>query len=379
MATLHLAMDHNFINDSVKQFEKYYPGDGVYVVHCFNPQLKMVKNDEHLIVLNLLKPENHQKVVDLCEERNIKKIVIHGMLPYMEKVLPAIKARYDVKIYWIYWGYELYETLAYKKNYKVLDDPFNPFLLSSYYKPYFITKVIRKMMGKVKADSYRKIMGMVDYFCFWNKGDYDLFQKYFPSETKFRFFAYSANEKGQEPTNLFPLRERTTKRILINHQASVYGNHNTIFRKLKEIDAENKYDKVCPVSYGFLSIKNNILATGRKYFSEKFVPIKEYMSRDKYFEMLDSIDIAVFGQRRQEASGNISQLLRNGVKVFLRNDNILLKFFREKGYIVYSFEDDLKDASSLSPLTLEQQQHNRDTFMKNRLYYEDFMPHVLDD
>lgn len=379
MAVLHLVMDHNFINDSIRRFEKYYPGEGLYVMHCVTSEPKIVKNSGEFTVLDLRSAANREKVVRICREQDVKKVVIHGMLEYMQTLIPMIKEVCDVKIYWIFWGYELYETLTFKKGYKVLDERFNPFLASSYFKPYFVTKLVRKSMGRFPADAYLKVMRMVDYFCFWNRSDYDLFQKYFPSKAKYRFFAYIANEKDSHPENLFELRARETHRVLINHQATVYGNHNTVFKKLREVDADNSLEKVCPVSYGFPHVRNNILANGRKYFGDKFIPVEKFMSKEAYYELLDSMDVAIFGQRRQEAAGNISQLLHNGVKVFLRNDNNLLKYFRGMGYLVYSFEDDLNGMEDLKALTLEQQEHNREMFMKGRLYYDDFMPHLLDD
>ncbi|MDE5645748.1 MAG: hypothetical protein K2I45_08925, partial [Muribaculaceae bacterium] len=121
------------------------------------------------------------------------------------------------------------------------------------------------------------------------------------------------------------------------------------------------------------------LRIGKLMFGEKFRPILGYMPQSEYFDMLDKVDVAVFGQRRQEASGNIIQLLRNGVKVFLRNDNNLLYYYRDKGYLIFSFEDDLKDMKSLEALSIEDQQHNRDCFMRNRLYYDKFMPFLFDE
>ena len=125
-------------------------------------------------------------------------------------------------------------------------------------------------------------------------------------------------------------------------------------------------------------IRDRVLAVGRRAFGDKFKPVLDYMSCKEYFKMLDSIDVAIFGQRRQEASGNIIQLLKNGVKVFLRNDNNLLDYYREKGYIIFSFEDDLKDMESMTPLSLDEQRHNREVFLANRMYYDDFMPNLFE-
>lgn len=102
------------------------------------------------------------------------------------------------------------------------------------------------------------------------------------------------------------------------------------------------------------------------------------MPRDDYFRIVDSAQVALFGQKRQEATGNIGHLLMMGTKVFLREANPLLAFYREKGYYIFSFEKDLISASDLSPLTEEQKIHNRKVWYRTRLYYDDFMTTFFD-
>ncbi|MDE5773917.1 MAG: TDP-N-acetylfucosamine:lipid II N-acetylfucosaminyltransferase [Muribaculaceae bacterium] len=378
MKVLHLCMDHNFVVDSRKKFEEYYPGQNIFILHKVIDQFRIVKDTTGFKIYNLQDEGDQDKVAELCSSEHVDKIVLHGMVPYMAKLLPKIKAVKDVKVYWLFWGYELYESIAYNKGYKLIDGHFNPFNPSSYYKPFFITKWIRKVLGKSRADDYERIMTMVDYFCFWNYKDFQLLKHYYPLPMEFRFFAYSATGKTAQPPFLFDLENRAAKRILINHQATAFGNHIPVLRKLAEIDKNNLFEKVVPLSYGFNIIRNEVLRKGKKYFGEKFVPILDYMTQNEYFEMLQTIDIAIFGQHRQEASGNIIQLLRNGVKVFLRNDNNLLSYYREKGYVIFSYEDDLNDISALTSLTLEQKNHNRDIALRHQLRYDDFMPSLLD-
>ena len=117
---------------------------------------------------------------------------------------------------------------------------------------------------------------------------------------------------------------------------------------------------------------------GDKLFGNSFFPITTYLPKEEYFRLLEKVDVAIFGQRRQEASGNIIQLLRNGVKVFLRNDNTLLNYYRTRGYIIFSFEDDLIDEYSLRSLSILEKEHNRQCYLDTRLYYDDFMPTFFD-
>lgn len=378
MHALHLCMDHNFVSDSRRIFEQYYPGKNTFVVYKQTPELTMIKNPEGFVIMNLDERENFEKILQICRERGVDRIVMHGVLGYMLELLEYLRENFEFKLYWVFWGYELYEALAYERDYNVIDDPFSPFHKVYYFIPNKVSRFLRKSTNRYRAPKFVKIFSMVDYFCFWNRRDYDLLKKHFDTKAEFRFFSYGANKDNSLPGDLFELKPRGVRTVMIDHQASVYGNHRTVFKILKKIDPKNTLVKITPLSYGHPMIRDRVLATGRRMFGDKFEPILEYMSRDRYFEMLNKVDIAVFGQRRQEASGNIIQLLKNGVKVFLRNENNLLDYYREKGYIIFSVEDDLHDMSSLSPLTMEQQEHNRRVYLANRMYYDNFMPHIFD-
>ena len=67
-----------------------------------------------------------------------------------------------------------------------------------------------------------------------------------------------------------------------------------------------------------------------------------------------------------------------GTKVFLREENSLYTYYKDKGYHVFSFERDLKSFEDLAPLSEEQMIHNRKIWYHTRFYYDEFMPHFFD-
>ena len=62
-------------------------------------------------------------------------------------------------------------------------------------------------------------------------------------------------------------------------------------------------------------------------------PILELLPQAEYFDIISSCSSAVFGQRRQEARGNI-HTSKFGSKSFLREENSLYSFLRV-GDIIY--------------------------------------------
>lgn len=380
MTTLHICRDHNFITDSRKVFEHYYPGDNLFIVHSVTGQLKFIKDSEGFVIKNFYDKDTSAEILETCREKGIKRVLLHALVDYMPSLVRSLKTDLGIKVYWIFWGYELYETIAYEKGYRLIDD--RPSLLrkETYFMPNRISKVIRKLTHNYRPKAFEELFSLIDYFCFWNKADFDLWKKYYDVPAKFKFFAYGANYAGAEPKGLLaPMEERTTKTIIINHQASLFGNHDTVFRKIAEIDKNNTLRKIVPLSYGSAPIRKTVLRLGTDLFGDKFEPVLDYMKFDDYCRMLSEVDVAIFGQNRQEASGNIIELLKNGAKVFLRNDNNLLDYYRKKGYILYSFDDDLLDMQSLNGLTAAEKVHNRQCYIDNRLFYDDFMPGLFDE
>lgn len=373
MKALHLCPDHNFIEHSREIFEKYYPDRNIFIITSKFPDYKIIKNKQGFIKMDISLPDSFQILGKICKENNVDKIVLHGISMSMFPGIAKLKTELKCQVYWIVWGFEMYQLLGYECNYKLIDS--NPSILKkeSYYVPNALSKVVRRITKNYLPNVVRRLIPYIDYFCFWNYGDYELLKKNVPNKLQYKYFAYSANTKNQEPAYLFPLTNKTYKSILINHQASLYGNHNTVLKKIAEIDKNNEYTKITPLSYGNSVIKKNVLKLGKRLFADKYKPILDYMDKEIYYSTIKDVDVAIFGPRRQEASGNIIHLLKNGVKVFLREDNNLFDYYKQQGYLIFSFEKDLTSYEDLKPLTLPEKEYNRQIYLHNLKYYDDFM------
>ena len=377
---LHLSANGHLQQNSMKVFEKYYPGCN------FMLATPPIAGDIPRIEL----PENMFKWLDygdkkvygeieaLCLERKVDRIILHSSFYKNVKLAEYLKSRFICTVYWLFWGYELYNALAEDFGVSFTDEKFNPFKIRTYYYPGKVKHLLRYIKyGYTFSDILRKTGEISDYFCFWNKYDYDLYVKYFGDKVKYKLFGYVCRERdaGEVETYEFPAKRPV---VLINHQASLTGNHLTIMKKVKELDTDGKFDVCMPLSYGSSHIRNMCMKEGRKMFQDKFLPILDFLPREEYFSRIDAAQVAIFGQKRQEATGNIGRLLIMGTKVFMREDNPLYHYYKSKGYIVYSFEKDLNSIDSMDSLSKEEMVHNRMVWYRTRLYYDDFMPHFLD-
>lgn len=173
MGVLHLCFDGNFINTSIEVFEKYYPGQNVFVVDKEKKDFQMLRDDERLLGIPLVE-DNFPKIRQLCLDKQVDKIVFHGLKSNFVGCLKYLKQHGEYKVYWIFWGYELYFALGQLGKYKLVDGSINPFSLETYYTPNRLSFMVKRLLyGRGLISCVLKdVLGMVDYFCFWNYKDY---------------------------------------------------------------------------------------------------------------------------------------------------------------------------------------------------------------
>ena len=143
MSALHLCFDGNFINKCLEVFEKYYPGQNLFLVNKEKDQFEMLQSDRRLLGVPFVK-KNFPLILQLCSENNIDKIILHGLKSDLVDCLKFLKQNIDCRVYWIFWGYELYFTLGNLGKYKLFDGFLNPFLRDTYYSPNRLSFIVKR-------------------------------------------------------------------------------------------------------------------------------------------------------------------------------------------------------------------------------------------
>ncbi|MCR9289856.1 MAG: TDP-N-acetylfucosamine:lipid II N-acetylfucosaminyltransferase [Bacteroidetes bacterium] len=352
---IHIVDDQKFINQSFERFEKYYPNQNIFFVQVgrdFKGGFKYVQPNNHIVPLCLTKKGAIDKILKYCEDGECN-LFIHYLRSVKAYIALEICKRINCKTHWIFYGADLYSILQKKGAYTLNDYGVKKTPIKKKLRLFFL----QFLMGSTEGKPIETFIKKLDYFCFWNHFDYLLLKKHFPTEAKFklfRYFAASINKLDSFSTNT------NNNVILVNHSASVNGNHLTILSKLKKIDIGKRIKKVyVPLSYGSEKVINPTIEYGTANLAYAFVPIRDYMSASDYYGFLNKVGVAFFGHRRQEGGNNIFYLLSTGAKVFLRRENNLFHYLREKGYHVYDFDSDLLNFDDLELLSKEKQLHNR--------------------
>ena len=213
----------------------------------------------------------------------------------------------------------------------------------------------------------RKIIKRISTYCV-NEGDYELLKKWYRlSEGSTRLTAiYSYNL----PYNTIP-KVNKTPHLMIGHSATKTCRHIETFDLLK--DYKEMIEVYCPLSYPKdPKYVNTVTTKGKSIFGERFHAIEEYMNYEQYIEFLNSIDIGIFNNSRQQGHGNILSLLYLGKKVYLSSDNMIRTRYPKSEFAIFDISQ-IKDQDFLIPLSEEQILKNRckiSNILSDNYFYE---------
>lgn len=143
------------------------------------------------------------------------------------------------------------------------------------------------------------------------------------------------NQKKDALTVLASPKPKSPVRILLGNSATRENRH---LQALDFLGNFSEQDLViyAPLSYGDEEYRNEVIKKGKELFSEKFVPLLEYVAFDQYRAFLKTISIGIFNNNRQQGMGNIEVLMRYGAKIYLAVDNPLREEFINQGRITYN-------------------------------------------
>jgi len=178
----------------------------------------------------------------------------------------------------------------------------------------------------------KQVIKRMGNFITYIKGDYELAQKWYGAKGKY-------HECFMYPSNLYKeysiqQKEHRIINIQLGNSADPTNHHINVLKKLTRYKDENIKIFV-PLSYGDEEYAKEVIQYGKEIFSDKFIPLTEFMPFEKYLEFLSKIDIAIFAHKRQQAMGNTITLLGLGKKVFLDSQTVQFEFFKQHNVSVY--------------------------------------------
>lgn len=126
--------------------------------------------------------------------------------------------------------------------------------------------------------------------------------------------------------------------ILVGNSSTEENQHIDVFRMLHKF-LDEEYDLYVPLSYGNSEYREVVIQAGKELFGEHFHAILDYMPEPVYINLLNSMDIGIFNNNRQQAMGNIGILLQLGKTVYLRPDTSMYSNYLKQGVFIRDIQE----------------------------------------
>lgn len=303
---LHIGSSATFIPPYIELIkEKFNPDEHLFYLTpgMADEELKVYRNVHFLGAGKLSHLKGYAFL--LKHLMRSEKIFLHGLFNWHIVVMLFFTPWLLKKTYWIMLGGDLYVRQLGRRDWKWMTRE-------------FFRKRVIKRMGH-----------LITYI----HGDVELARKWYGARGEYHnCLMYPSNTIDPDVNNIKYVENecRSTIKILVGNSADPSNNHSKMFEVL--LPFKNKSILIyVPLSYGNDDHAAYVARLGEKYFGDKFIPLTEFICRDKYEDLLRSIDIAVFNHKRQQAMGNTIALLGMGKTVFMRNDVTQWSFLTSLG------------------------------------------------
>lgn len=320
-------------------------------------------------------------VVPLCGRTQIKNFLNNNI--YDVVYFHSLHAKHwwiinhipkDKVIIWWAWGYDLYYdwrgcsshikvNLLKPLTKKIVKDDRNILrkLLESIFFHFVSGPWLNRQFSK-------NIVNRIDYFQPVLHIEYNLMKQI--KNFRAKEFYYPS----KLPTSTYIGQRRN--QILVGNSGTPSNNHLDILKKISRYNIDLKR-VIIPINYGDkVYIKNLTMELEKNYSSVNL--IKDFMSKDSYFDMISSCSHAIFGVMRQQAMGNIYRMLMDGVKIFLYKDSIPYQYLTCVGFRIYTIEDMTFESIS-TPLSEDEIETNRQIHIKEQFHKNNIYNNVIDE
>ena len=321
MKYLHLLL-HNEIKFNEKLFcllnnaELGFDGSEHWFITPFQGVYDELKKYENNI--SLLE-DNNLKLINQCGSQ-ADWVFIHALNLRKYQVI-RIRKKTAKKVIWRVWGHDILE----KPNEKGIIRQIGKQILDKLY-----VRKIRQFYGIGTGFKYDNLLIKERY---GNIRSFPLGYTYQPGKEEIYQRIEEKARKSHEKL-----------RICIGHSGNRIMNHIKIMKSLEHLSGL-PIQIVLVLAYGDKKYINEIKEYAYKHFKPEEVDIiEEFLPIEKYLEVIESIDIAVFDQKGSAALGNLTPLMFFEKK-FVFNQEGLMKQVFDKENLDYLTSDNLSTIS----------------------------------
>lgn len=324
MKILHLFNDEKVINRMIRFFEDTLPSCNYYMCFCHkNGENYTARHIDPNLPISFFDP---QKDIYTQRHTGCDKILIHFLDDDKARFVDTYFSQKHIKVCWIVWGGDLYNTLTRCGENKLFADNNN------YYKnnKFQINALTYLGYYRYKNRHIRSFIENRISYILGERNDLNVLKKLFPKKLDFQYQHYFYYPIEDILGDLFDRESVNGGSILCGNSSSYFNNHEYVLEFLRRMNV-NDYKLVFPMSYGGCdTYRNTVIENGYKYFSDKFTPLLDFLPIQEYNNLFINSNICVYGNWKPEALGNILIALYLGSKVYMSNHSPLYEYLTEE-------------------------------------------------
>lgn len=351
---LHIVNDEKIINRTIDVFDECLKDENVYVVMKTKRPFRWVKERSNVMTPSELMARH--------SEFSFDKVFIHLLNRKKINLINKLQLC-NAKIYWIVWGLDLYNNLLEPKGFEMID-PCSRYALGNRFSESltgWFTRMLARRKERFIADFIRQ---HIDYIVTdTTDNDYDYLLRYYPEfkDKQWKDFFYYPIDVilGKELMDSFV----TGNNLIIGNSASRSNNHEFVMKQLKDLDLSGRKVYV-PLSYSIVKpYVKTVEQAAHEYLGDSYSPLHSFMPLEEYNKLQQSVSVAIYGNWRQEAIGNILISLYLGAKVYLAKRNPVYEWAQRHDLTVFPLEE-ISQSGIDEPLPSAIREHNRDILSK---------------
>jgi dTDP-N-acetylfucosamine:lipid II N-acetylfucosaminyltransferase len=339
----HFFEESNFLNNNLLDIIGNNDNNKIIVYKAKN-----LKKDNRIIYFY-----NLYTFIIFIKKLSNKDIVIFHNFIFLYKFIVIFFIPKNTKIYWVFWGAELYVLNNFKQN--VLEKTFK--LFGSYMSMlYYIRKrVILKyfryfqwqLFGYILNNKVSKVLTNIDE-------DFNKINQYTNFKLSYGFFCYFILNESLLKVNL----KNNSNKVLVGHSAYQGCNHIESIDLLKHLNCA----LTIPLSYGEDEYKFFLINYIKKEYSDLNINIlTDYIDYKEYIDFLSSHSVFILNSTHQVGFNNVLLCLSLGIKVYLRKENTIYLYLKRLGFIIFNIQE---DEIKLNVLEKCEKEYNLDLIVK---------------
>lgn len=343
---LHLVVDDKFIDMAIRDFEQAAPGRHEWVVLNGRQPFKYIRDARVRCV-------GREAFAQLAARAS--GVVCHTMERRHLAALALVPNHCSVT--WIGWGYDYYGLIrdAFPEG---LLMPLTVRLVAQLVAPGSVSAAqdIAHPYPRPTADE-EAALARVDIFSPVLPPEFDIVRRCVPG-FRARYLRWNYGNVETDLSLPGAMLDQSAPNILVGNSATATNNHLELFEHLRDrVDLAGR-QLIVPLSYGDSAYREAISKIGRSLFGQRFVPLVDFMPRQRYIGLLQSCGHVMMNHVRQQAFGNlvISGLL--GAKLHLNDSCPLYSWLGNQGVPV-----EVIGRGDLTPLSAAARRAQADLFI----------------